>query len=185
MLQASCHWISAQRDSDQDSATQGMLAQYLPLDELQDYSPQDLLENLEQLPLTCLDNIQVIAGNPEWEQALFDLYNRVRQAGTCLLVGANQAPRELPLALLDLQSRFGWGPVFQLPVPDDEEKIAILQFRAARRGMSLNDEVASYLINRSGRGMAELMGCLDRLEEVSLQEGRKLSVPFVKQVFNF
>lgn len=175
LLQASCHGASAR----------GFSAQYLPLVELLDYPPDQLLENLEQLSLVCLDDLQVVMGNSIWERALFDLYNRVRQTGCRLLVGANCSARALSIELPDLQSRFGWGPIFQLPVPDDEEKKTILQFRAARRGMALSDEVARYLITRAGRGLNELMGCLDRLEEVSLQQRRKLSIPFVKQVFGF
>ena len=175
LLQASCHQASKQ----------GLLTQYLPLKTLLDYPPQQLLDGLEQLSLICLDELQVIAGNKAWEEALFDLYNRIKDVGGRLLLGANCSARELPLQLPDLQSRFEWGPVFQLSVPDDDEKKAILQFRASRRGMELNDDVAQYLISRAVRNMGELMDCLDELEKVSLQEGRKLSIPFVKQVFNF
>jgi DnaA family protein len=175
LLQASCHGASAQ----------SLSAQYLPLTELLDYPPHQLLDNLEQLSLICLDDIQVVAGNSDWELALFDLYNRVRQTECRLLVGANCSVRELSLDLPDLQSRFGWGPVFHLPVPSDEEKKSILQFRAARRGMAMNEDVAGYLITRTARGLNELMCCLDRLEEASLQQRRKLSIPFVKQVFGF
>lgn len=175
LLQASCHQASAK----------GLSAQYLPLGELLDYPPQQLLENLEQLSLVCLDDLQVIAGNQPWETALFGLYNRIRETGGCLLLGANCSVRELPLQLPDLQSRFGWGPVFQLPEANDEEKIAILQFRASRRGMELGGDVAQYLINRTARGLGELMGCLETLDEASLEAKRKLSIPFVKQVFGW
>lgn len=175
LLQASCHQASAQ----------GLTAQYLPLGELLDYPPQQLLEDLEQLSLVCLDDLQIIAGNQQWETALFDLYNRIREVGGHLLLGANCSARELPLQLPDLQSRFGWGPVFQLPTSNDEEKIVILQFRASRRGMELGDDVAQYLINRAARGLGELMNCLETLDEASLEAKRKLSIPFVKQVFGW
>lgn len=175
LLQASCHQASSQ----------GLTAQYLPLSELLDYPPQQLLENLEQLSLVCLDDLQIIAGNQQWETALFDLYNRIREADGHLLLGANCSARELPLQLPDLQSRFGWGPVFLLPEANDEEKIAILQFRASRRGMELGDDVAQYLINRAARGLGELMSCLETLDEASLEAKRKLSIPFVKQVFGW
>ena len=175
LLQASCHQASSQ----------GQTAQYLLLGELLDYPPQQLLENLEQLSLVCLDDLQVVAGNQQWETELFNLYNRIREAGGHLLLGANCSARELPLQLPDLQSRFGWGPVFQLPSVNDEEKTEILQFRASRRGMELSDDVAQYLIHRAARGLGELMSCLETLDEASLEAKRKLSIPFVKQVFGW
>ena len=175
LLQASCHQAS----------TQGLSAQYLPLGELLDYPPEQLLENLEQLSLVCLDNVQEVSGNSEWEKGLFDLFNRIRQVEGCLLLGADCSARELPLELPDLQSRFGWGPVFQLSSSNDDEKLRILQFRASRRGMELGDDVARYLINRAARGLGELIHCLDILEDTSLQERRKLSIPFIKQVFDW
>ncbi len=175
LLQASCHQASAQ----------GLSSQYLPLRELLDYPPEQLLEDLEQLTLVCLDDVQVISGHADWERALFDLYNRIKDANGCLLLGADCSAREMPLQLPDLQSRFGWGPVFQLASSDDDKKRQILQFRASRRGMELSDDVACYLTNRTARGLAELMGCLDILEDASLEARRKLSIPFVKQVFGF
>ncbi|MEH6468908.1 MAG: DnaA regulatory inactivator Hda [Porticoccus sp.] len=175
LLQASCH----------RAAANGLQVQYLPLAELLDYPPHQLLENLEHMPLICLDDIQLVAGRPVWEEALFSLYNRVRQANGRLLVGADCAPRELPLQLPDLQSRLGWGPVFQLQASDDDVKTLILQFRASRRGMELGDDVARFLINRTARDLSGLMACLDTLEGASLEARRKLSIPFVKQVFDW
>lgn len=175
LLQASCHRATAN----------DLQVQYLPLSELLDYPPQELLENLEHMPLICLDDIQLVAGNAVWEEALFGLYNRVRQAKGRLLVGADCAPRELPLQLPDLQSRLGWGPVFQLKASDDDVKALILQFRASRRGMELGDDVAMFLINRAARDLSGLMACLDILESASLEARRKLSIPFVKQVFDW
>ena len=51
--------------------------------------------------------------------------------------------------------------------------------------MELSDDVARYLINRAARDLSELMACLDTLESASLEEKRKLSIPFVKQVFGW
>jgi DnaA family protein len=70
--------------------------------------------------------------------------------------------------------------VFQLPEASDEEKVEILCFRAARRGLQMPEEVARYVVHRSPRGMDQLLGLLDDLDEASLTEKRALSIPFVK-----
>ncbi|WP_413702134.1 DnaA ATPase domain-containing protein [Psychromonas sp. KJ10-10] len=48
---------------------------YIPLHHHQGMS-LDIFENMENMTLLCIDNIDAIAGNDQWEKALFDFYNR-------------------------------------------------------------------------------------------------------------
>ncbi len=57
--------------------------------------------------------------------------------------------------------------------------------RSARRGLSLSDEVASFIVTRAPRDLAGLMEMLDRLDRASLARKRGLSIPFVKQVLGW
>jgi len=54
-----------------------------------------LLEGLEQLDLICIDDVDDIAGHPVWEEAIFDLYNRVAENKHCaLVVSGRSAPAD-------------------------------------------------------------------------------------------
>lgn len=172
LLQAACHHAHANKHS----------AQYLPLQDLAGFAPESLFEGLESQDLICLDGLDAVLGKRAWEEALFDLFNRVRDAGRRLVFAASAGPQELPLQLEDLRSRLSWGLVYQLEVLNDEEKQAALRMRAKARGMELNREVAQYILSRAPRDMNELFVLLNRLDELSLQEQRKLTIPFVKQV---
>jgi DnaA family protein len=172
LLQACCHLAGA-----------GAL--YLPLAELVQYPPDEVLQGVEALDLVCLDDVHSVLGNDSWELALFNLYNRALQQNCKLLIAANAAPRALPVDLADLRSRLSWGVVFQLASADDEGKAAILQFRASRRGLSLSPEVASYIVSRAPRSMGLLLNLLDTLDQASLAEQRSLSIPFVKQALGW
>jgi DnaA family protein len=153
---------------------------YLPLGEFEQYSPA-ILEGLEQFNIICLDDVQSIAGNAVWEEALFDLYNRAREAGSHLVVSGCATPAKLSIQLADLVSRLNWGPVFHLHSLTDEQKMLALQMRADLRGFSIPDEVARYLINHYPRDMRSLFNMLDSLDDATLQAQRKLTIPFVKQ----
>lgn len=153
---------------------------YLPLKESKQFSPE-LLDGLEQFDVICLDDIQSIAGQAEWEEALFNLYNRVRDNGGRLCVTATAAASVLAMNLPDLVSRLNWGPVFQLQPLDDKHKTNALQMRARFRGFDMSDEVASYLLNHYPRDMHNLFAILDKLDEATLQAQRKLTVPFIKK----
>lgn len=171
LLQACCHRL-------QDEAL------YLPLGELKGYPADQVLENVQGRRLLCVDDLQAIAGDPDWERALFNCFNRARVSGQAMLFAADAPPRQLPIALADLRSRLSWAVVFQLPGVDDARRVAILQFRAQRRGLQLPEEVAVYLVSRAPRAMGALLHCLDRLDRASLARQRHLSIPFVKETLD-
>lgn len=145
----------------------------------------EMLDGLEQMKLVAIDNLAAIAGDAAWETALFNLYNRLRDQGRgVLIVAAEQPLASVGLQLPDLQSRLAWGLVFQLIVLSDEQKISALQQRARGRGIELNDDVANYLLRHCRRDMAGLFELLDKLDQASLAEQRRLTIPFVKTCLN-
>ncbi len=172
LLQAACHLA-------------GSDAVYLPLGEIGASRPEEVLQDVEHLALVCLDDLHRVLGDPGWELALFNLYNRARQLGCRLLAAADAAPRALAVSLPDLRSRLGWGPVFQLPAPSDQTRVGMLRLRASRRGLSLSPEVASYIISRAPRDPASLLALLDALDVSSLAEQRALSIPFVRKTLGW
>ena len=157
---------------------------YLPMDELVHYGPE-VFDNLEQCELVCLDGLDALAGRQEWEEGLFHLFNRLRDAGRKLLLSANKSPRELGIKLPDLKSRLTLALVFQLHGLSDEDKLRALQLRASRRGLHLTDEVGRFILTRGPRSMNLLFDLLDILDQASLQAQRKLTIPFLKEIFGW
>ena len=174
LLQAACH----------QAGSRGRSAFYLPLDLLLQQGPV-ILEGLETLELVCIDQLHRLAGIPEWEEGLFHLYNRLREANRSLLIAANRAPRQLRLELPDLASRLSWGVVYRIEALDDSAKQAALQARAHARGIELTDEVAQFILHRSPRQTGELFELLDQLDRASLSAQRKVTIPFVKQTLGW
>ena len=60
-----------------------------------------------------------------------------------------------------------------------------LQLRAKGRGMEMSDEVAKFILSRAPRDTNDLFHLLDHLDDASLQQQRKLTIPFVKDVLSF
>lgn len=174
LLQSSCHHADAL----------GRQAAYLPLSEFIGYDPS-LFEGLEQMDLVCLDDLQVIAGKPVWEEAVFHLFNRLRDAGVALVTAATHPPSGLQLQLPDLTSRLHWGMVFQVQPLHEEAKVETLKARASSRGFELSDEVLRYIMHRGKRDLSDLLKVLDQLDHASLSAHRRITVPFVKQVMGW
>ena len=144
----------------------------------------EVLDGLEQIDVICLDDIQLIAGNTLWQQAIFDLYNRVLEQNNCLLISGDQSATQLGLSLPDLISRLSWGLTEQIKPLDDDDKVTALQYRASKRGLTLSSEAANFLLNRLSREMGNLIASLDTLDKASIREQRKITIPFIKNVLN-
>jgi DnaA family protein len=142
-------------------------------------------DNLEQYELVCLDDLQAVAGRADWEEALFHLFNRLRDSGRRLLIAASHSPRELPVKLADLKSRLTLALIFQMRPLSDEDKLRALQLRASRRGLHLTDEVGHFILTRGTRSMSALFDLLERLDQASLQAQRKLTIPFLKETLGW
>jgi len=141
-----------------------------------------MLDGLESLDLLCLDDIDAVLGQADWEEALMNLYNRSRDLGRRLLVTAVAPPMQLTLKLADLQSRLSWGLVFQLHGLSDAAKRRALQLRSQQRGVLFGDAVADYLLNHYCRDLSALFTALEVLDQAAMVSQRRLTVPFLKEV---
>lgn len=173
LLQATCH-----------AANQaGLTASYLPLAAMPGVGA-GVLDGLEHVALVCIDDLQVIAGDPEWERGLFNLINASRAAGNRLVFAASDTPAGLGIALPDLTSRLAWGAVFRLHPLTDEIKLDVLRRRARRRGFELPEEGARYLLNNCPRDLGSLLGMLDRIDRATLAEQRRVTIPFIRRLLD-
>ena len=160
---------------------QGYAPLYVPLAEKAGLTPA-LLEDIEQVPLVCVDDIDAIAGDAAWEAALFALYEHLRAQGGMLVLAARSSPVAAGLKLADLATRLAAGLVYQLQPLIDAEKIAALRLRAQRRGLEMTEEVANYLLTRFPRDMHSLFALLDKLDTATLVAQRRLTIPFLRSM---
>ena len=74
--------------------------------------------------------------------------------------------------------------VFQLRLPDDAQRKAVLQQQAQARGLMLKEEVMDYILHRFNRDLGSLMGLLDQLDQFALREQRAISIPLIKSMLS-
>ncbi|WP_439258182.1 DnaA inactivator Hda [Lonepinella sp. BR2271] len=155
---------------------------YVPLSKYAYFSTA-VLDNLEQQDVICLDDLQAVIGHHDWELAIFDLFNRIKEKGTALLlISSDQSPTSLPVKLPDLASRLRWGEIYQLHPLNETQKIQALQQNAHQLGIELPEDTANFLIKRLDRDMHSLFTAVAKLDKASLQAQRKLTIPFVKEI---
>lgn len=160
-------------------AAAGHGAAYFPLDRSSGLPPAALV-GFESCRVLCLDDVDAVAGDLAWEQALFRLFNEAAELRTRLVFAAAAAPRQLPWSLDDWQSRAAACVVYQLRDLDEAGRAEALRLRAAQRGLQLPQETAEYLLRRMPRDLPSLFEVLDHLDEASLIAQRRLTIPFIR-----
>lgn len=159
----------------------GIAPVYVPLADVAALGPS-LLEGVEAMPLVCLDDAERAAGRAEWEAALFSLVERMRSVGGMLAIAASAPADRLGLRLPDLASRLAWGTVYALQPLDDVQKLEAVRLRAQHRGFEMPEDVARYILSRYPRDLPSLFGLLDRIDQASLAQQRRVTIPFLRRL---
>ena len=141
-----------------------------------------MLEGLEELDIVCLDDVQHVAENLDWQQALFNFYNRHRQNNRYLLLAADCPPKYLPLDLPDLKTRMSWGLTLKIQPLRDDQLIEALTFKAHYLGFDIPPTVGRFLLNHYVHDLPMLWLLLEKIDRATLAAKRKLSIPFLKQI---
>lgn len=132
--------------------------------------------------LICIDDVQDLAAQDPAELALFELYEVTRNAGGTLLMAGDRPPGFISWNLPDLASRLSTARIYRLARLADEDLHAALQLRAHSRGFELPEDVVTYILHRYRRDSAHLFGLLDRIDTQSLAAGRKVTLPFFREL---
>ena len=119
----------------------------------------------------------------ERQIGVFNLINLINASPVnhLLIASGHAAPRDLAIRR-DLASRLGQGLVFQLTPLSDDEKSDALRAHARSRGFALRDEVIAYLLRHSRRDMRALIGFLNELDKYSLETGREITLPLLREM---
>ena len=154
---------------------------YLPLKEFEEIEPR-VFDNLEKIDTVAVDDIDAIAGDNKLEAKLFDLLNKVILSEGKLIVTGRQHPNKQCFKLNDLVSRLCSGLLYKVSLLADEERKKALTLLSVKRGMSIEPKYIDYIMRHYQRDMKNLMLIIDKLDKVSLSEGKPVSLNLIKQV---
>jgi chromosomal replication initiator protein len=79
-------------------------------------------------------------------------------------------------------SRFEWGMIADVSIPDFETKIAIIESKLKEKGQHLPDEVVKYLASVIHNNIRELEGAINRIMALSQLQNRNLDLDEIKNI---
>ncbi len=135
----------------------------------------DFRNKYRNLDLLMIDDIQFIAGKERTQEEFFHTFNSIYEARKQIIITSDRFPNAISDMEQRLRSRFSWGLVADIGIPDFETKVAILKKKAAEDSVDLPDEVAYFLAETVESNIRELVGYLVRVIAMSTLQGRPLS----------
>ncbi|MGV0953640.1 MAG: HdaA/DnaA family protein [Fluviibacter sp.] len=125
-----------------------------------------------------LDDAQSL--DAEAQQDLFRHLVRLAHAGERLLVTLDLPPDAQTGLREDVRTRLGAGHIYRLAPLNESAQRQLLAQRAAHRGWQLTPEVLDYLYQRAPRDLSSLAGLIRRLDELSLEQKRRITLPLLR-----
>ena len=134
--------------------------------------------------MLVIDDIHFLGGDKaRTQEEFFHTFNTLYQGHKQIVLSADCPPSEIPELEERLVSRFNWGLVARIDKPCYETRMAILQKKAAMRGVNMPDDVLCYVASKIDSNTRELEGAVTKIQGLaSLHEG-KVDLELAKAAF--
>ena len=135
-----------------------------------------------QCDLLLMDDVHNLAGREQTQEEFFHTFNALHSADKQIVLTSDRYPHDLERTTERLVSRFTWGLVADVQVPQLETRVAIVRKKAAMEQLDLDDDVAVLLAQAIRSNVRELEGALIRLAAQASILGRRIDLEFARSV---
>ncbi|TKG94366.1 chromosomal replication initiator protein DnaA [Puteibacter caeruleilacunae] len=142
----------------------------------------DFLHFYQMIDVLILDDVQEFAGKEKTQETFFHIFNHLHQTGKQLILTSDKAPIDLQGMEQRLLSRFKWGLMADLQVPDFETRIAILKKKIYKDGLELSQEVIEYVASHINNNVRELEGALISLLAQSMLNKKEITIDLAAEM---
>jgi len=129
-----------------------------------------------------IDDIHVLAGKERTQEEFFHTFNELYDHQKQIVISSDSAPKSTPGLVDRVRSRFEWGLMVDVQPPDLETKMAILDKKAEQDGVTLPDDVRTYIATKTKSNIRELEGALVKLVAYSSVTGSSITIEMAQQV---
>jgi chromosomal replication initiator protein len=129
-----------------------------------------------------VDDVQLIGNKERTQEEFFHTFNALHDHQKQIVISSDCPPKDIPGLVDRLRNRFEWGLMTDMQPPDLETKMAILDKKAEAEGISLPEDVRSFMASRTKSNVRELEGALIKLLAYSSLTGTPINLPMAQQV---
>ena len=150
---------------------------------IQSRSTQDFRRRFREADLLLVDDVQFLKGKEATQEEFFHTFNALYEAGRQIVMTSDRSPAEIPGIEARLVSRFQWGMVADIELPDLEHRIAILQHKAQMDHLehTVPEPVIRFVAENIRSSVRELEGSIIKLLAYASLKHRDVTIDLARE----
>lgn len=132
--------------------------------------------------ILLIDDIQFIAGKESTQEEFFHTFNELHQVGKQIVLTSDRPPKDIKTLEDRLKSRFEWGLLTDIGLPDFETRIAIIKRKAELLNINIPDDVAQFIANKLKNNIRQLEGAVKKIKAYKYLAGSNPSISVAQTV---
>jgi len=150
---------------------------------IQNRTTQDFRRRYRETDLLLVDDVHFLKGKEATQEEFFHTFNALYEAGRQIILTSDRPPSEIPGLEARLVSRFQWGMVADIELPDLEHRIAILRNKALldHLEMTIPDDVIHFIAEHVRSSVRELEGSIIKLLAYASLKHREITVDVARE----
>ena len=150
---------------------------------IQNRSTAEFRRRYRETDLLLVDDVQFLKGKEATQEEFFHTFNALYEAGRQIVLTSDRPPSEIPGLEARLVSRFQWGMVADIELPDFEHRIAILRNKALldHLEMTIPEDVIRFIAEHVRSSVRELEGSIIKLLAYASLKHREITVDVARE----
>ena len=132
--------------------------------------------------ILLVDDIQFLEDKVETQEAFFHTFNTLHDHNKQVVITSDVQPKQLRGFEDRMLSRFEWGLLTDIQVPDLETRIAILRKKAKRENLEVDYSILEFIATKFSSNIRELEGTLIRVTAYASLNQQRIDMPLVQTV---
>ena len=182
LMQAMAHYIALKNPKAKIKYTSSEIFTNELISSIQNHSTAKFRQKYRNMDVLLIDDIQFLSGKEAVQEEFFHTFNTLYDYHKQIVLSSDRVPREIPRLEERLVSRFSWGLVVDVRLPDFETRIAILRKKLTSEPIDIKDEVVNFIAKNINTNIRELEGALVRIMAYSLIENKNIDLGLAKNI---
>ena len=138
-------------------------------------------EKYRNIDVLLVDDIQFIIGKESTQEEFFHTFNSLHSAKKQIIISSDKPPKDMEILEERFRSRFEWGLIADITLPDYETRMAILHKNEEMNGYNISEDVIKYIATNIKSNIRELEGAFNKVMAGAKLEKKEVTLELAEQ----